>query len=193
MSLIPRLFLLLLLIGTGPLLWTVESPANATPAVPAAMAKDWHSDPVAAKGAADNQAKTTAETAPEPSGWWAQAAGWAAGAVGVLIALGKFVPGIGGAVAQIAGPIYDAVVSKRVRDSEKRRDALSDGMLTVVHLLQSLPADSTVADLKSKLSRRFPSATQDVINAWIKEQEEKKAAEQKIVVVKSEAAEHSLS
>lgn len=186
-----RSFLLFLaLICATPSLWPVEAPA---PAVPAATAKDWHGDPVAAKGAADGQASVTVATAPEPTSGWAQAAGWAAGAVGVLITLGKFVPGIGGAVAQIAGPIYDAVVSKRVRDAEKRRDALSDGMLTVAHLIQTAPAGSTVSDLKKRLKDRFPAATLDVINAWITEREREEEAGKKVVIIKDDSAAHSLS
>ena len=193
MILIPRLLLLLLLIGTGSHLWPVESPGNAPAATPAAMAKDWHADPVASRAAADGQAKSTAETAPDPGSWWAQVAGWAAGAIGLVITLGKFVPGIGGAVAQVAGPIYDAVVSKRVRDSEKRRDALADGMLTVVHLLQSMPAGTPVGDLKKKLAQRFPSATQDVINAWLDEREEKAKTVTITAIPASLQAEHSQS
>jgi hypothetical protein len=170
---IPLLLLALLLIGTGLPLWPAESPA---PAIPAATAQDWHASPDIAKAAADKQASTTAATAPEPAGLWLQAAGWAVGAVGLLITLGKFVPGIGGAVAQVAGPIYDAIVPKKISDAERRRDALANGMETVMHIMQTAPPGTPVSTLKQWLAVRFPAATQDVINAWLAEREREEKA-----------------
>jgi hypothetical protein len=193
MRLISRFLLLaLLLIGCGLPLWPAESPA---PAVPAATAQDWHTAPTVAKAAAEKQASTTAATAPEPAGFWLQAAGWAAGALGLVITLGKFVPGIGGAVAQVAGPIYDLIVPKKISDAEKRRDALANGMETVMHILQTAPPGTPVATLKQWLAVRFPAATQDVINAWLSERErEEKAKTVTITAIPASLqAEHSQS
>lgn len=171
-SLIPFLALLLLLwLPTG--MWPADGP---TPAKPAATAQDWHQDPAAAKKDADGQANTTAATAPEPASFWTQAAGWAAGALGLAIALGKFVPGIGGIVAQVAGPVYDLVVSKKVRDAEARRDTMADGFATILHLIEILPKDAPIADLKAKISARLPSEAQDIVNSWLAQREAAKVA-----------------
>jgi hypothetical protein len=161
----PR-FLLLLMLAVIPSLnlWPAEGQA---PAVPAAMANDWHQTPEAARKAADAQAGTTAATAPEPGGFWAQAAGWAVGAVGLAITMGKFVPGIGGAIAQIAGPIYDAVVSKNVRQAEQRQQALAGGFETVLHLIDRMPPDTPIAELKKKLAQRLPNEARDAVNEWL--------------------------
>lgn len=167
------ILILALMLAPGASLWPAESPA---PAVPAATAQDWHASPAIAKAAADKQASTTAATAPVPAGFWLQAAGWAAGALGLVITLGKFVPGIGGAVAQVAGPIYDMIVPKKISDAEKQRDALANGMETVMHILQTAPPGTPVATLKQWLAIRFPAATQDVINAWLADREREEKA-----------------
>ena len=163
--------LLLLWLPTG--LWPADGPE---PAKPAATAQEWHQDPGSAKKSADVQANSTAATAPEPASFWVTAASWAAGALGLAIALGKFVPGIGGVVAQVAGPVYDLVVPGHVRDAEQRRDTMANGFATICHLIEMLPKDAPVADLKAKISSRLPADALDIVNAWLAQREAAKDA-----------------
>jgi len=138
-------------------------------AVPAATAAEWAKDAGAAAQANATQAADTASSV----GTWAA---WAAGALGLLIGLGKFLPGVGGMVANVAGPIYDMVVSKNVRDAEKRRDQLAQGFMVAIATIDKLPKDGTIGDLKRKLGDRLPSDCRDAVNQWIMEQEQAKVA-----------------
>jgi hypothetical protein len=135
-------------------------------AVPAATASEWATNPALA---ADSNAKGAAETVASISaaGWLA----WLAGFGGLIVAIGKFVPGIGGVVANVAGPIYDMVVTKNVRDAEAKQAQLAKGFMTVVATLDKLPKDGTIGDLKRKLADRLPSDCRDAVNEWIQEQE----------------------
>jgi len=135
-------------------------------AVPAATAADWATNPTVA---ADSNAKGAAETVASIStaGWLA----WLAGFGGLVIALGKFIPGVGGVVANIAGPIYDMVVTKKVRDAESKQAELAKGFMTVVAVIDKLPKDGTIGDLKAKLGARLPTVARDAVNEWIADQE----------------------
>lgn len=143
--------------------------ACAGDAVPAATAADWARD---ANAAANANAAQAAETARSMGTW----AAWAAGALGILVAVGKFLPGIGGVVANVAGPIYDLVVSKQVRDAENRRDQLAKGFMVAIATIDKLPKEGTIGDLKRKLADRLPSDCRDAVNEWIAEQERERAA-----------------
>jgi hypothetical protein len=152
------------------------SASPAPEAIPVATPATWANDPAAALDAAKGQGNATAATAADGAGFWTQAAGWALGALGLVIAAGKLLPGVGGIVAQVAGPIYDLVVSRRVRDAERRRDALAEGMETVVHLLDRMPPDSPLAKLKAKLADRLPPAALAAVNAAITAAERQRTA-----------------
>lgn len=146
------------------LLCVAVAAAFAGDAVPAATAADWAKD---ANAAAQANATQAADTASSVGTW----AAWAAGALGLLVAVGKFLPGVGGMIANVAGPIYDLVVSKNVRDAEKRRDQLAQGFMVAIATIDKLPKTGTVGELKRKLADRLPSDCRDAVNEWIAEQE----------------------
>lgn len=162
---LPVLILLAVAVCLG---WAVDTPA----AHPAATAAAWAADPTAAAAAAGAQAKATAEAAAAPT-LWTNILGWGAGALGLVIALGKVLPGPGGAVARVLGIAYDALVPGHVRDAETRQAALAQGMGVAVHLIQTMAPNDTIADLKAKLANRLPSGSADAVNALITELEAK--------------------
>ena len=153
------LSMIALLLG-GPL-WATDPPG---PAVPAATAADWHANAPAAATAADHQAKETAATAPTTTSFWSDVAGWSMGALGVLVLLGKIggaANPLGGLVAAVAGGIYDLVVPKHVRDGEEKRDKLAESLWSVAHVIEQMPNDGTIGDLKTKFTSKLPSALRD--------------------------------
>lgn len=142
--------------------------ALSAEATPAATAADWKANAATAAAANNQQAEATAATAPSP--FWSHVTVWATAAAGLALVVARNLSAsnpLARAVVGVAGTIYDAVVPHEVRADESRQVALAKGMLTVVHLLDELPAGTPVDQIKQALSQRLPSECLDIINQLI--------------------------
>ncbi len=129
---------------------------------PAATTADWLRDaPAAAKVNNDLAAMTAASNT--GISW----AGWIAGAAGLVIGIGKFVPGVGGVVANVMDLVYKTVVPKEVHEAEQDQAALADGLTNIFHLIDQAPPD-----LKAKMLDRLPADAKDVFKAWLVDREQ---------------------
>jgi hypothetical protein len=88
--------------------------------------------------------------------WW----GWALGAVGAALGVVRFLPGPGGVVADLAWRILAPGQHQR---ADAERDTHADGFQALVGLIDTLPPNSTMADLKAKVATKPPSNIRDAI------------------------------
>jgi hypothetical protein len=157
-----RLFFIIsmLCLFLSPAMWS----ADPAPAMPAAMAADWQANATAAASASASQAKSTAATAPAQESIWKQLVGWGVGAMGVLVVLGKALNTanpLTATLVAVLGAGYDLLVPRYVRDAEAKRDLLAEGLGKVAHVIETLPNDGTVGQLKGKFLSKLPSAISD--------------------------------
>ena len=92
--------------------------------------------------------------------WW----GWALGAVGTALGIVRFLPGPGGAVADIA---WRLLAPGRHRQEDAERDIHAQGFQALVGLIESLSNDGTIGDLKAKVTTKAPSAVRDAIGSMV--------------------------
>jgi len=147
----------------------LANPSSVAPplAQPAATADDWQTNAPAAAQAAASQAKLTAASAPAPSNWWESVLLWTGGAIGLLLTVGKRIPGLTGLLAEGGDLIWSALSPKSRRDADARQAVAADGLAQLVRIIQMLPNEGTIAELKSKIHARMPSEAKDVINALV--------------------------
>lgn len=92
--------------------------------------------------------------------WW----GWALGAVGAALGVVRFLPGPGGAVADLA---WRLLAPGKHRHADAQRDTHADGFQTLVGLIEGLPNTATVADLKARVTTKAPSTVRDAIGSLV--------------------------
>jgi hypothetical protein len=88
--------------------------------------------------------------------WW----GWLAGAAGAALGIIRFLPGPGGAVADLAWKVL-APSSHQQADSE--RETHATGFQSLVGLIENLPNTATIGDLKAHVTNKAPSMVRDAI------------------------------
>ena len=88
--------------------------------------------------------------------WW----GWLAGAAGAALGVIRFLPGPGGAVADLAWKII-APSSHQQADSE--RETHAQGFKSLVGLIENLPNTATIGVLKAQVTTKAPSTVRDAI------------------------------
>ncbi len=110
-------------------------------------------------GYADD-ATQAAEEARSIVPWWGWLAGAGAAALGVL----RFVPGVGGTVADTAWRLL-APQQDKVADAE--RDCHAAGFRDLVGLIAGLRGEHTIAMLKANIDMKAPSLVRDAINAQV--------------------------
>lgn len=136
-------------------------------AVAAATANQWLTDPATAAAANASQA---GETGASLSTW----ATWSAAGLGVLIGVAKLLPSSNPLVAlltNLAGRVYDVVVHKDQRAIEARQVEMANGVICIVDLIEELPNEGTIGDLKKKFAGRLPGAVRDAINQRLAEKQ----------------------
>jgi hypothetical protein len=92
--------------------------------------------------------------------WWGWLAGAGAAALGVL----RFIPGVGGAVADTA---WRLLASQQDKATDFQRDTHAAGFRELVGLMNGLRDEHTIAMLKANISSQAPS-TLDAIQALTK-------------------------
>lgn len=90
--------------------------------------------------------------------WW----GWALGAVGAALGVVRFLPGPGGAVADLA---WQLLAPGPHRQADGERDTHAQGFQALVGLIEGLPNTATVADLKARVTTKASSRVRDAIIA----------------------------
>lgn len=113
-------------------------------------------DAITADQAAYRAAGRSAVEDAGPVPWW----GWALGAVGAALGVVRFLPGPGGALADLA---WRLLAPGQHRQADTQRDTHADGFQTLVGLIEALPNTATVGDLKAKV----PSPVRDAIGALV--------------------------
>lgn len=88
--------------------------------------------------------------------WWGWLAGAGAAALGVL----RFIPGVGGAVADTA---WRLLAPQRDKKADAQRDTHAAGFQDLVGLIQSLRGEHTIAMLKNDIAAKAPSAVREAI------------------------------
>lgn len=146
-------------LGRGALGFTLAATANLDLPEPsfasAALALPEHAHAYAEAGAE--------AAAHPPKGWKAEGIAAmllaASGALGVLLKLGRNIPGVGGTVAALLSPIWDHLVPTKVRDKEEAVDASLDIAIAygerLAHALTNAGFGHIVED--AKLRARFLS------------------------------------
>jgi hypothetical protein len=88
--------------------------------------------------------------------WW----GWALGAVGAALGVVRFLPGPGGVVADLA---WRMLAPGQHQQADAERDSHADGFQTLLGVIDSLPPNATMADLKAKVATKPPSNIREAI------------------------------
>ena len=88
--------------------------------------------------------------------WW----GWLAGAAGAALGIIRFLPGPGGAVADLVWKIL-APNSHQQADSE--RESHATAFQSLVGLIENLPNTATIGELKVQVTNKAPSTVRDAI------------------------------
>ena len=88
--------------------------------------------------------------------WW----GWLAGAGAAALGIIRFLPGPGGAVADLAWKIL-APSSHQQADSERETNAKD--FQSLVGLIENLPNTATIGVLKAQVTTKAPSTVRDAI------------------------------
>jgi len=144
------------------LLWLASFSAMvfaAEPAKPAATAADWASNPDQALAAVIALAQALISLK-EGIGW----AGWILGGLTVITAIGRFVPGAGG---MILGVAHKILADRQTREAEAARKIQAEGFKFLVDLIEQVPDDGKLADLKDKAARKMPDAVKQAVAAAI--------------------------
>jgi hypothetical protein len=89
--------------------------------------------------------------------WW----GWLAGIGTSFLAVLRFVPGAGGAVADTAWRLLAPTATK---EQDRTRDICAQGFTELVGVIERLRDDHTIAHLKSKVSTQVSSSVHDAIS-----------------------------
>jgi hypothetical protein len=115
-----------------------------------------------ATGYADN-ARQAVDDAHHTIPWW----GWIAGIGTSLLAILRFVPGAGGAVADTAWRMLAPTATK---EQDRTRDIRAQGFTELVGVIERLRPDQTIAQLKSKVATATSSTVQDDIRRLVRGQ-----------------------
>ena len=94
--------------------------------------------------------------------WW----GWLAGAGAAALGILRFVPGMGGAMADAAWMLL-APAQHQLADT--KRNVHAQGFQTLVEIIEHLPKTATITDLKSRVTTKAPSRVRDEINLQVAE------------------------
>jgi len=105
-------------------------------------------------------AHAAAETASTSVPWW----GWALGAVGAALGVVRFIPGPGGAVADLA---WRLLAPGQHRQADAERDTHAQGFQSLVALIEGLSNDATIGDLKARVTTKAPAVVRNAINLAI--------------------------
>jgi hypothetical protein len=89
--------------------------------------------------------------------WWGWLAGAGAAALGVL----RFIPGVGGVVADTA---WRLLAPQQIKVADAQRDTHASGFRELVSLIDGLRGEHTIAMLKADIASRATSAVRDAIN-----------------------------
>jgi hypothetical protein len=89
--------------------------------------------------------------------WWGWIIGVSAAALGAL----RFIPGTGGAVADIA---WRLLAPRRDKLIERERDENADQYRTFMQILEHISNDDTIATLKAQMAERHSHLPKDVRN-----------------------------
>jgi hypothetical protein len=107
-----------------------------------------------------DDASQAAEEARSIVPWWGWLAGAGAAALGVL----RFVPGVGGAVADTAWRLL-APQQEKVADAQ--RDAHAAGFKELVGLIDGLRGEHTIAMLKADIATKAPSVVRSAMTELV--------------------------
>lgn len=92
--------------------------------------------------------------------WWGWLAGAGAAALGVL----RFIPGVGGAVADTA---WRLLAPQQDKAADAKRDLHAAGFQQLVQLIDGLRGEHTVAMLKADIAEKMPSSAQVAIQGLV--------------------------
>ena len=94
--------------------------------------------------------------------WW----GWLAGAGAAALGILRFVPGMGGAMADAA---WMLLAPAQHQQADTKRNVHAQGFQTLVEIIEHLPKTATITDLKSRVTTKAPSRVRDEINLQVSE------------------------
>jgi hypothetical protein len=129
------------------------------PAVPAANAADWQADPDASLSQVLAQASTLVHIA-KAIPWLA----WLSGAGLFALGICRFLPGIGGTVANT---LWAIAAPRAHKDAEQARDIQAQGFQFLVKTIEQLTPGSTLADLRDKAARKMPEAVKAAVDQYL--------------------------
>lgn len=124
-------------------------PPRRTPAAIAA-------DPVAYA----DEAHQAVEDARTVIPWW----GWLAGASAATLGVLRFIPGVGGVVADTA---WRLLAPRQDKAADAERDTHAAGFRELVGLIQGLRGEHTVAMLRDEIGAKAPVTIRDAINRQV--------------------------
>ncbi len=140
--------------------------AEALPvAVPPADAAAWLSDPQGALQANLAAAQALLQFYTNMS-QGLSIAGWALGALGVIVAIGKFIP----QVQPFTDMLWGIVSHKNAQKADKEKEIMAQGFLDVAAIMRSFPRDSKLGEVIDKMQSRLPPEVTAAYRAWEKEQ-----------------------
>lgn len=140
--------------------------AEALPvAVPPADAAAWLSDPQGSLQANLAAAQALLQFYSNMS-QGLSVAGWALGALGVLCAIGKFVP----QVQPFTDLVWSFFSHKNAQKADAEKEVMAQGFLDVAAIMRSFPRDSKLGEVIDKMQARLPPEVTAAYRAWEKEQ-----------------------
>jgi hypothetical protein len=92
--------------------------------------------------------------------WWGWLAGAGAAALGVL----RFIPGVGGAVADTA---WRLLAPKQDKIEDSQRETHAAGFRELVGLIDGLRGEHTIAMLKANIATKAPTTVREAISSVV--------------------------
>lgn len=103
--------------------------------------------------------------------WYADPLALILGGLAAILTAGKKIPGVAGMLAAIGEALWSLFAPASYKRAEAKRAVAADGLLRIVGLIQRMPNDGTIGDLKSKIRAKAPASVVDYINELVAELE----------------------